>query len=323
MSNAIGEDFVLKYIIDPTYWTGPNPTYWEKYFIHVFAVIPVGFIWAVALQICYLIVHWISMKYFKKYRSMSLIQRTDWTSRIIALIIIIISVYHMIMITLTVNSSYLVPEKDINKVPYAQNHWHFKTDIDPSGVYWIFRFYTLFFGYELYDLKNCIDIKMYSGVIHHLFILVVIPSTWDATIVSIDGLWVFINGYISNIPAHIRSFLIHLGYRDTKIYTVNKWAWWMLYIICRLIAYPWLSAYMWCKFSVATSQAPFFAVAFLGPCFIVHFALSIYWFIQMSLTLFVEQTNFMKVDSLKVLPTPNGDTVDPSKMNNEGGQKFD
>jgi len=206
MSNNFGEDFVLKYIIDTSYWNGPNPSYWQSYFVHFLAVIPVGFVWALALQICYLIAHFTSIMFFKQYRAMNLIQRTDWTSRIIAMIIIVTSIYHTIFITLEVKSNDLVPEKDVHVVPFEQNSWHLRTEIDPHGLYWIFRFYTLFLGYELYDLKNCIDIKMYSGVVHHLFLIFLIPCCWDSSMLAIPGLWVFMNGYITNIPAHIRSF---------------------------------------------------------------------------------------------------------------------
>jgi len=83
------------------------------------------------------------------------------------------------------------------------------------------------FRYELYDLKNCWDIKMYSGVIHHIVLLIIFPLGWVstkffanakmltrtqyATTMSVPAMCMVSMTYLSNIPAHFRSFMVILG----------------------------------------------------------------------------------------------------------------
>ncbi len=45
-------------------------------------------------------------------------------------------------------------------------------------LYLLYLYYVFVFAYELYDLKNCWDIRMMSGVLHHVVLLIIIPMNW-------------------------------------------------------------------------------------------------------------------------------------------------
>jgi len=115
--------------------------------------------------------------------------------------------------------------------------WRLDTAVTDDCLYLLFLYWVFVFGYELYDLKNCWDIKMMSGVVHHLVLLVIIPMNWvryastlqddfsthqvafllalsilqPITLIAIPSVWMTATTYLTNIPAHLRSFMVHTG----------------------------------------------------------------------------------------------------------------
>eukprot|EP01090_Pellita_catalonica_P004283 TRINITY_DN14108_c0_g1_i1.p1 TRINITY_DN14108_c0_g1~~TRINITY_DN14108_c0_g1_i1.p1 ORF type:complete len:313 (+),score=13.24 TRINITY_DN14108_c0_g1_i1:47-985(+) len=309
----VSEELVHKYIVDSSTWV-ENPTYWQHYWVQTLVLFPPAICWAIVFQLAYWFVHYTSGYFWPAYKKMDRIAQTDWTSRIMGLIIIIMAIYTAFMICIEAQFHDLIPEFPLDQVPYAKNSWKLSTQVNSKGIYWLARFYILFLGYELYDLKNCVVIKMWSGVIHHLWLIILVPLVWSSTMVSLPGVFNFMNGYLTNIFAHVRGLMIHLGYRDTKLYKINKWAWWLSYVVCRLFGYPWTCGQVWLKLSAVKSQVPIGTVAFWGTAVFVHYALSLYWFIKMSKSvLFDPKEGFKRVDSLQTFPVPGeGEKQKPS-----------
>jgi len=119
--------------------------------------------------------------------------------------------------------------------------------VTDNCLYLLYLYYVFVFAYELYDLKNCWDIRMMSGVLHHVVLLIIIPMNWvrlcnrekalmfsilhssvltfsplispppwspssqPITLIAVPSVWMTVCTYFTNIPAHIRSFMVHLG----------------------------------------------------------------------------------------------------------------
>jgi len=149
--------------------------------------------------------------------------------------------------------------------------------------------------------------------------------------------------YLSNIPAHIRSFMVILGYRDTPFYKFNKWAWWLSYVVFRLFGIPWFSAFMWFTLDTSKLQMPLFAIAWYYTAMVCHYGLSLYWFVEMTKTMFPPDHQMKRVGSFPIFPQDpkkaqakvaaanskgsgnNKKRVSDSaeSSEDEGGQKFD
>jgi hypothetical protein len=74
-------DLVQNYVIDTTYWTGPNPTWNQAYATRVLAVVALGTIYAFLFKVLYFVCEAISYRVFRKYKSLNAMQKVDWTSR--------------------------------------------------------------------------------------------------------------------------------------------------------------------------------------------------------------------------------------------------
>ncbi len=56
--------------------------------------------------------------------------------------------------------------------------------------------------------------------------------------------------------------ILFSGYRDTKFYKLNKWAWWYSYVVFRLFGIPWFSAQMWFTMAPIRVQAPLVCIVY-------------------------------------------------------------
>lgn len=77
------------------------------------------------------------------------------------------------------------------------------------------------------------------------------------------------------------------GYRDTKFYTYNKWAWWISYIVFRLFGIPWFSSVMWFTIAPMKAQSPMFPIVYYFAAMAVHYSLSLYWYAAHTVLLYV------------------------------------
>jgi len=294
-------DLVRGNIIDTTPWTGENPTWGEQYLVRNVAVISGGILWAIFWKLLFVVVDLISKAVFPKYRSLNSIQRVDWTSRLVAMIFILSAGWSTVEVLRGETSHRLVPSGGDHS-EFVSSKWHLTTYIDSHTMYQLYLYYIMCFGYELYDLKNCWDIKMYSGVIHHIVLLIIFPLGWYATTMSVPAMCMVSMTYLSNIPAHFRSFMVILGYRDSPVYKFNKWLWWVSYVVFRLFGIPWFSSQMWFMFSPMLLQIPVFPIAWYFTAMAIHYALSLYWFVEMTKTMFPPDKEMKRSGSFPLFP---------------------
>jgi len=321
-------DLVQNYVIDTTYWTGPSPTWNEVFATRIIAVAVLGTAYAFAFKLIYILSEQLSYKFFKGYKHLNDLQKVDWTSRVVAMFFIAINTYQAFLLIGQSNHN-LLPVEGTDPTDWNSAIWHLDTTITDDLLYLLFTYYTFVFGYELYDLKNCWDIRMMSGVIHHVVLLIIIPMNWSITLIAMPSVWMTSCTYLTNIPAHFRSFMVHLGYRDTKLYQHNKWAWWISYIIFRLFGIPWFSSVMWFTIAPMKAQSPMFPIVYYFAAMCVHYSLSLYWFVEMTKTMFPVTSQMKRVGSYALVPKAPAKkkTRNPgeseSESEEEGGQKFD
>jgi len=322
--------FVDEHVIRPFAWTGENPSWEKTYIVRNLAIIIFGTAWAFVFALFYAIIHRLSKQFFAKYNTLNNIQQTDWTSRIVAMFFITGSSTLAYIIFMGDTNHRLIPEGVKGDSSFENSRWRFTTEVYPDTLYILFHYYVLAFGYELYDLKNCWDIKMYSGVLHHLVLLVIFPLGWSATSMSIPAACMVSSTYLSNIPAHFRSFMVVLGYRDSPAYKANKWAWWLSYVVFRLFGIPWFSSVMWFSIDPMRLQVPLFAIAWYFSAMTCHYALSLYWFVEMTKTMFPPDKQLKRVGSYPVFPQDPKKAAEKiayaetsSDSEDEGGQKFE
>jgi len=305
---------IYNYILDTRWFYGPNPTWGEEWTIHIVGLFVVGFVWFFLLSIAYYVAEQLSYKYFPKYAKMNTIEKTDWTSRIVASFVIIIGIYFAFLLKWEGEEHHIYTTAPVTN--YHDSEWLFYKEVSKKQMFLLYHIYALLLGYEIYDLKNCINLKMTSGVIHHAVLIVMFPIGWSATILGIPAVYMVQLSYCSNIPAHIRSFLGHTGHRDTALYRYNRWAWWTAYVVFRLFGIPWFSAQMWFVMPALKAQTAMFTIVWYFSSMAVHYALSMYWFVNMSRTMFPPKDyDLKKVESFDQLPKI---PADP-----KGGQKFD
>jgi len=327
-------ELVQGHVIDTRHWNGENPTFDEEYFVRVVAVIAVGTVWAFVWKLFYIIVHVASTMFFPRYKTLNKIQKVDWTSRVVAMVFIILAAWATIDVLGSDTNHRLVPVGTDNAT-FASSEWRLTTSVDDTTMYHLYLFYIMCFGYELYDLKNCWDIRMYSGVLHHLVLLIIFPTGWSGTTMSVPAMCMIAMTYLSNIPAHFRSFMVILGYRDSPLYKFNKWLWWVSYVIFRLFGIPWFSAQMFFTLSPMLLQLPLFPIAFYFPAMAIHYMLSLYWFVEMTKTMFPPDREMKRSGSFPIFPQdkdkaaqtikgrPARGKAASSDSEDEGGQKFD
>jgi hypothetical protein len=306
---GIFDGVVRGYILDPSWYAGPNMEYKDVFTVQIFGLFVLGAVWFVVLTFFYWAAEQLSYKLFPHYSKMSTIEKTDWTSRIVATFMILTSIYLSILLKLEGDQSTLQPKKINGETEYLLSK-----HANPETLYILYHAYAMLLGYEIYDLKNCIKLKMTSGVIHHAVLILMFPLGWSTPYMAAPGFYMTTLSYCSNLPAHLRSFLLHTGFRETALYRHNKWAWWVAYIVFRLFGIPWFSANIYFCMPVILDQTALFPVVWYFSSMVVHYMLSLYWFVNMSRTMFPPKDYDLKrVESFGALPKPKTD----------GGQKFD
>jgi len=281
-------------------------------------------------KLLYVLVHVASTMFFARYKALNNIQKVDWTSRVVATVFIVLASWATIDVLAGETSHRLLPSGG-DHARFITSEWRLATFIDDYTMYQLFLYYVMCFGYELYDLKNCWDIRMYSGVLHHLVLLIIFPLGWSATTMSVPAMCLVSMTYLSNIPAHLRSFMVILGYRDTPVYKFNKWLWWVSYVIFRLFGIPWYSSQMFFTLSPMLLQLPLGAVAFYFAAMAIHYILSLYWFVEMTKTMFPPDKELKRSGSFPIFPQDpkkaaqaiKSKPATSSDSEDEGGQKFD
>eukprot|EP01087_Luapelamoeba_hula_P022489 TRINITY_DN8066_c0_g1_i1.p1 TRINITY_DN8066_c0_g1~~TRINITY_DN8066_c0_g1_i1.p1 ORF type:complete len:348 (+),score=67.34 TRINITY_DN8066_c0_g1_i1:150-1193(+) len=293
-------EHVYDHVLHPVQWTGPDATWEQKYLWRNLAIVVCGTVWAFVFKLLFVIVDKLSRAYFARYRTLNKVQQVDWTSRIVAMFFIVAGLYFTVKIMAAKTNHRLEAVAPVSV--FEGSEWRFTTFLDNDTLYLLFHYYIIAFGYELYDLKNCIDIKMYSGVLHHIVLLIIFPLAWSATVMSIPAVAMVTSTYLSNIPAHFRSFMVILGYRDTPAYKFNKWAWWLSYVVFRLFGIPWFSAVMWFSLDPIKLQVPLFGIAWYFSAMVCHYGLSLYWFVEMTKTMFPPDKQMKRVGSFPIFP---------------------
>eukprot|EP01089_Gocevia_fonbrunei_P011796 TRINITY_DN25_c0_g1_i1.p1 TRINITY_DN25_c0_g1~~TRINITY_DN25_c0_g1_i1.p1 ORF type:complete len:314 (-),score=31.68 TRINITY_DN25_c0_g1_i1:87-1028(-) len=307
---------IYDYILDTRWYWGPNPTWTQNEIIRMAGLFIVGFVWFFALSISYIVVEQLSYKFFPKYSKMNKIEKTDWSSRIIATIVIALTGILTILIKAAFDENTIVLASG-DGTSIHNSEWRIYTEVSDGQFYLLYHIYALLLGYEMYDLKNCIHLKMTSGVIHHVVLIFMFPMVWTVPSLCIPGVVMSQLSYLSNIPAHIRSFLAHTGHRDTALYRWNRWAWWVAYVVFRLFGIPFYSGQMWYAFPVMKAQTTMFCIVAYFTAMVIHYSLSMYWFVNMSRTMFPPKDyDLRKIESFDQLPKP-------SPTPERGGQKFD
>jgi hypothetical protein len=322
-------DLVQNYVIDTTYWTGPNPTWNQVYATRIFAVVALGTLYAFLFKLLYVVCEQLSFRFFRKYKSLNAMQKVDWTSRLVAMVFIVVNTYQAYLL-IGEGHHTIVPVEGTDPTDWDTAQWRLDTTVTDNCLYLLYLYYSFVFAYELYDLKNCWDIRMMSGVLHHIVLLIIIPLNWPITLIAIPGVWMTVCTYFTNIPAHIRSFMVHMGYRDTKFYTYNKWAWWISYIVFRLFGIPWFSSVMWFTIAPMKAQSPLLPIVYYFAAMAVHYSLSLYWFVEMTKTMFPVSREMKRVGSYALVPKiadkpkhNRGGESESESGEDEGGQKFD
>jgi hypothetical protein len=323
-------ELVQDYVVDTTFWTGPNPTWNQVYATRILAVVTVGTVLAFFFKLLYIVSEALSYRFFPKYKTLNNMQKVDWTSRVVAMLFIVINTY-LAYLLIGESQHFIVPVEGTDPTDWDTAQWRLDTTVTDRCLYVLYIYYVFLFSYELYDLKNCWDIRMMSGVLHHVVLLIIIPMNWPITLIAVPGVWMTTCTYFSNIPAHIRSFMVHTGYRDTKFYTYNKWAWWLSYIVFRLFGIPWFSSMMWFTIAPMKAQSPMFPIVYYFAAMTIHYALSLYWFVEMTKTMFPVSREMKRVGSYALVPkvaskatkSNNAGRESETESEDEGGQKFD
>jgi len=312
--NALVEEFVL----DGRFWyNGVELTPNQEHVVRAVSVIVVGSFLAIFFQLFFFSIHYGSKLVWPNYKKLTKLNQVDWTSRWVALCYIVLNTYILSLI-----ASYAVHDLDpvdpeVEGV-WKLAEWRWDKSVPPSFYPLMFWHYSLLFAYELYDLKNCIDIKMYSGVIHHIVLLIIFPLCWHVSALCIPAVWMSSMTYWSNIPAHIRAFMFLLGLRDWKFYDFNKHMWWYFYAVFRLFFIPWWSAQMWFTRRAIWSQSYTFLIAYYFTAMAIHYTLSLYWFLGMT------KSFYPQIPRVESLSTLNRNRLSSSSgSEDEGGQKFD
>jgi len=328
-------NLVYSNVIDTSKWTGPDPSWNDIYWTRIIGLSILGTVWGVLFKLLYVVVDFLSLQFFPAYKGLNKIQRVDWSSRVVAMVFIIINTYQAFLLY-GQGGHYLVAEGE--GTTFETGRWKLDTTIDPRLLYLLFLYFSTEFGYELYDLKNCWDIKMYSGVLHHLVLLVIFPLNWSITTISVPAVWMTASTYLTNVPAHIRSFMVHTGYRDVPFYHWNKWAWWYSYVLFRLFGIPWFSAIMWYTIPAMKTQSPLGNIVWYFSAMVIHYGLSLYWFVEMSKTMFPVSAQMKREGSYALIPKTDakkpvhrgkekrskaGNKSESESSEDEGGQKFD
>jgi len=311
---GVFDSIVRGYIVDTTWYTGPEPEFKDVWLVHILGLFIIGSVWFIVLTFFYWAAEKLSYILLPKYAKMSSIEKTDWTSRIIATFMIGTAVYLSVLLKLEGDEIGL-DVRSSGEGKYADNEYVLHKQTNPESLYLLYHAYAMLLGYEMYDLKNCINLKMTSGVIHHAVLIVMFPIGWSASHLAVPALYMTTLSYCSNLPAHLRSFMLHTGFRETALYRHNKWAWWVAYIVFRLFGIPWFSAIIYFSVPALLYQTNLFTVLWFFSAMCVHYMLSLYWFVNMSRTMFPPKEHDLKrVESFGALPSP--------KTPKEGGQKF-
>ncbi|KAL6057144.1 TLC domain-containing protein [Balamuthia mandrillaris] len=326
-----GREWVEENVVRGTPWVGQNPSFNELYLLRTVALWIASLFWFLGFKLLYVIVDALSFRFFGRYKLLNKMQRVDWSSRVVAMFLIGWTVIMTVRIALEGDAHELIAiptslEGDSLRHYYKDwdaTDWKLSKELSDKTLFLMFHYFAFLQGYELYDLKNCLDIKMMSGVIHHLVLLVVFPLIWSVTAMSSLGVLMTGLVYLTNVPAHIRSFMAHTGHRDTPLYKFNKWVWWVSYVVFRLFGIPWFSSQMWMKIPVARTQAPLFLIASYFSACIVHYALSLYWFVEMTRTMFPPSPQMVRAGSYPILPKDGKLKDKASDSEDEGGQHFD
>jgi len=307
---GIFDSFVYGYVVD-TSWIGTG--FYDVWVARMVTLFVLGTIWFIFLNLLYWIAEQLSFSFLPRYAKMNTIEKTDWTSRIVAAFMIGSSIYFSILLKLEGDDAVLESKTGIYGT-YEETEYVLHKQSNPGVIYALYHAYTMFLGYEMYDLKNCINLKMTSGVIHHAVLIIMFPIGWSGSHLSVPAVYMTTLSYCSNLPAHVRSFMLHTGYRDTALYRYNKWAWWVAYIVCRLFGIPWYSANIYFCFDAALAQIPLGSLLWFFSAMVIHYILSLYWFVNMTRTMFPPKDYDLKrVESFGALP----------KAKEVGGQKFD
>jgi len=311
-------DFIVRgYVLDTTWYTGKNPEWHEEWKVYMGGLFVVGFVWFFALTAFYWLTEQLSYRFLPRYAKMSAIEKTDWTSRIVATFVIGVGVYFSALLKLEGDESLLEPKGGIAGI-YDETEYVLHKQTNKELLYILYHVYAMLLGYEIYDLKNCINLKMTSGVIHHAVLIVMFPIGWSAPVLSVPAVFMTMLSYCSNLPAHLRSFMLHTGFRETALYRHNKWAWWVAYVVFRLFGIPWYSAQIYFCMPALKAQTSMFTIVWFFSGMAVHYALSLYWFVNMSRTMFPPKDyDLRRVESFGALPK------EKVEGKTDGGQKFD
>jgi len=319
---GVFDSFIRGYVIDTSWYTGStkelSADMIERWKVHIVGLFVVGMVWFLFFTLLYWLSEVLSYKFLPKYAKFRQIEKTDWTSRIVATVMILASAYFSLTILFLGDSANLEPKDGIVGESYEDTEFVLHKYQNSDLLFWLYHAYALLLGYEIYDLKNCINLKMTSGVIHHAVLIVMFPIGWSAASLSVPSLYMTTLSYCSNLPAHLRSFMLHTGFRESRFYQYNKWAWWVAYIVFRLFGIPWFSAHIYFCVPALRLQTPLFSVLWFFSAMVVHYMLSLYWFVNMSRTMFPPKDYDLKrVESFGALPKGDGG------LKNAGGQKFD
>lgn len=123
--------------------------------------------------------------------------------------------------------------------------------------------------------------------------------------------------YWSNIPAHLRAFMNIMGYRTSRLYELNKHLWWYSYAVLRMFFIPWWSSQVWYTRRPILSQSYVFLLAYYLTSMVIHYSLSLYWFLGMTKSFY---PSIPRVESYSKFKDG---TSGKSGSSDEGGQKFD
>ena len=87
-------DLVQNYVIDTTYWTGPDPTWNQVYATRIAAVVALGTLYAFLFKLLYVVCEALSYRLFRKYKTLNEMQKVDWTSRYVDAVVSIVVLAH-------------------------------------------------------------------------------------------------------------------------------------------------------------------------------------------------------------------------------------
>jgi len=87
------KELVLNHVIDTTFWNGPNPTWNQVYMVRIVSMVALGTLYAFLFKLLYFIADQLSYRLFPKYKVLNKMQRVDWTSRVVAMLFIVVNSY--------------------------------------------------------------------------------------------------------------------------------------------------------------------------------------------------------------------------------------